>query len=205
MDIPFTDVFENQSDENRHSIISLDPACDYLIRKQTIDDVRLTVVSQVARSSDERVVALLCDENLSEIVSQPSVNLGINDQLDKKTITSNLSSNVVIAQLLQELFKKLRHLLMDVADYGYRSIESWRVELAAMLVSLHSGASSSAKTARARIKEYFSEDVYAAALKFSKTTSQNQAKIWFSDVELVDRICLKSGISTATAYQLAVA
>ena len=205
MDIPFTDVFDHQGGNEGHDIASMDPSCDYLIRKQKIEDVRLTVVSQVARSSDERVVALLCDENLAEIVSQPSVSMGMSKTLDKTTITKKLSNNVVIAQLLQDFFIKLRHLLTDIKDCGYRSAQSWKTEVVAMLIALHSGATDSAKHARAKIKEHFSEAVYANALNFSKTTTQKQAQNWFSDLALVDKICLKSGISTAIAYQLAIA
>ena len=88
---------------------------------------------------------------------------------------------------------------------GYRSLNSWRIEIAGMLIILHSGSKSKCSKVLQKIKDLFGEKVYKNALAFARRNNYDGAKNWFNDITVVDRICARARVQTASVYKLAVA
>ena len=104
-----------------------------------------------------------------------------------------------------EFKDQLKYLLKDIEELGYRSLNSWRIEIAGMLIILHSGSKSKCRKVLQKIKDLFGEKVYKNALAFARRNNYDGAKNWFNDITVVDRICARARVQTASVYKLAVA
>ena len=114
-------------------------------------------------------------------------------------------SETAISKMLKRFKDQLKYLLKDIEELGYRSLNSWRIEIAGMLIILHSGSKSKCRKVLQKIKDLFGEKVYKNALAFARRNNYDGAKNWFNDITVVDRICARARVQTASVYKLAVA
>ena len=73
-------------------------------------------------------------------------------------LKTNLRNLIYLDGLGKLQTDQLKYLLKDVEEAGYRSLNSWRIEIAGMLIILHSGSKSKCRKVLQKIKEFFGEN-----------------------------------------------
>lgn len=184
-----------------------DPSFEGIAQRELRDDIRLTLASVMSRTCDEKLmVAHLQPEISSAIQALYNTDTFASDPvLVRHFFESEGMSSSSISKMIKRFTEQLKYLLLDVKEIGYRSLNSWRTEIAGMLIILHSGSKSSCNEILQKIKVFFGETVYKNALAFARRNNYDGAKSWFNDITVVDQICARARVQTATVYKLAVA
>lgn len=192
-----------------------DPSFDSIARRELRDDIRLTLASVMSRSTDEKIMvgylqpdissaiqALYSDTNYYRVSND---NFAPDPVFVRRYFKAEGMSETAISKMLKRFKDQLKYLLKDIEELGYRSLNSWRIEIAGMLIILHSGSKSKCSKVLQKIKDLFGEKVYKNALAFARRNNYDGAKNWFNDITVVDRICARARVQTASVYKLAVA
>ena len=192
-----------------------DPSFDSIARRELRDDIRLTLASVMSRSTDEKIMvgylqpdissaiqALYSDTNYYRVSND---NFAPDPVFVRHYFRAEGMSETAISKMLKRFKDQLKYLLKDIEELGYRSLNSWRIEIAGMLIILHSGSKSKCRKVLQKIKDLFGEKVYKNALAFARRNNYDGAKNWFNDITVVDRICARARVQTASVYKLAVA
>ena len=192
-----------------------DPSFDSIARRELRDDIRLTLASVMSRSTDEKIMvgylqpdissaiqALYSDTNYYRVSND---NFAPDPVFVRRYFRAEGMSETAISKMLKRFKDQLKYLLKDIEELGYRSLNSWRIEIAGMLIILHSGSKSKCRKVLQKIKDLFGEKVYKNALAFARRNNYDGAKNWFNDITVVDRICTRARVETASVYKLAVA
>ena len=192
-----------------------DPSFDSIARRELRDDIRLTLASVMSRSTDEKIMvgylqpdissaiqALYSDTNYYRVSND---NFAPDPVFVRRYFRAEGMSETAISKMLKRFKDQLKYLLKDIEELGYRSLNSWRIEIAGMLIILHSGSKSKCRKVLQKIKDLFGEKVYKNALAFARRNNYDGAKNWFNDITVVDRICARARVQTASVYKLAVA
>ena len=198
----FQDAFEN-------------PSFDSIAEREFRDDIRLTLASLMSRSADEKIMIGCLHPDINAAIQAlysgadyyraSNDNFAVDPVFVRRYFKEQGMSETAISKMLKRFKDQLKYLLKDVEEAGYRSLNSWRIEIAGMLIILHSGSKSKCSKILQKIRDLFGEIVYKHALAFARRNSYDGAKNWFNDITVVDRICARARVQTASVYKLAVA
>ena len=192
-----------------------DPSFDSIARRELRDDIRLTLASVMSRSTDEKIMVGYLQPDISSAIQAlysdtsyyrvSNDNFALDPVFVRRYFKAEGMSETAISKMLKRFKDQLKYLLKDIEELGYRSLNSWRIEIAGMLIILHSGSKSKCRKVLQKIKDLFGEKVYKNALAFARRNNYDGAKNWFNDITVVDRICARARVQTASVYKLAVA
>ena len=188
--VPHFDAFENQSLER-------------LEQTEFVQHVQLTVASQIARSKPDRILASHMDFNLRSVMESANIDFHFFSGTTRKDLVKLGWSDSGISQMIETCNDQLRYLLKDVLQKGYRTVRSWKIELAAMLIAFHAGAKKQARSMRQQIKLSFGQDIYEDARKLAKKFHRTDAINWFKERSIVSRICSLARVQSAVIFEIA--
>ena len=192
-----------------------DPSFDSIAEREFRDDIRLTLASLMSRSAGERIMVGYLHPDINAAIQAlygdatyyraSNDNFAPDPVFVRRYFKEKGMSETAISKMLKRFKDQLKYLLKDVEEAGYRSLNSWRIEIAGMLIILHSGSKSKCRKVLQKIKDFFGEKIYENALAFARRNSYDGAKNWFNDITVVDSICARARVQTASVYKLAVA
>ena len=142
-----------------------DPSFESIAQREFRDDIRLTLASVMSRSTDgKRLVGYLqpdINAALQTLYCDVNYYRASNDNFAPDPVfvhryfeVQGMSSNAIY-KMLKRFKDQLKYLLKDVIEIGYRSLNSWRIEIAGMLIILHSSSKAKCNKILQKIKDLF--------------------------------------------------
>ena len=162
-----------------------DPSFDSIARRELRDDIRLTLASVMSRSTDEKIMvgylqpdissaiqALYSDTNYYRVSND---NFAPDPVFVRRYFKAEGMSETAISKMLKRFKDQLKYLLKDI-EIGISFINSWRIEIAGMLIILHWDRNQSVGKFFKKLKICLGK-VYKNALVFARRNNYDGAKL----------------------------